>query len=258
MTDATTSTPPPGPAPGKKEAVEAMFDDIAPHYDLLNRLLSLGIDQTWRDEAVRFLEADRPKRILDVATGTGDLAVKALKLDPETVVGVDISEEMLARGRTKINRMGLSSRVTLRRGDAEKLPFSDAQFDAALVAFGVRNFEDLSRGLQEIYRALRPGGSVVVLEFGHPTAFPIKQFYGFYSHVILPLVGRLVSKNASAYNYLPASVDVFPSGEAFSDELRAAGYVDIRWKPLTFGIASLYKGKRPEKCKDARPQAPSS
>lgn len=245
MNQASKSTPPPGQAPGKKEAVEAMFDDIAPRYDLLNRLLSLGIDQTWRDEAVRLLEEDRPRRILDVATGTGDLAIKSLELEPETVVGVDISEEMLARGREKIERMGLSNQVTLRKGDAEKLPFSDAQFDAVLLAFGARNFENLRQGLQEINRVLRPGGALVVLEFGHPSAFPIKQFYGFYSHVVLPLVGRFVSKNASAYAYLPASVDVFPSGDTFCNELRAAGYVDVRSKPLTFGIASLYKAIRP-------------
>lgn len=242
MTDTSNRRPPAGQAPGKREAVEAMFDDIAPRYDLLNRLLSLGIDQSWRKEAVRLLKEDRPRRILDVATGTGDLAIKALELDPEIVVGVDISEEMLARGREKLERMGLSQRVTLQRGDAAKLPFSDAQFDAVLVAFGVRNFENLRLGLKDIHRVLRPNGSLVVLEFSHPTAFPIKELYGFYSHFILPVVGRYVSKNASAYEYLPASVDAFPSGDAFRDELRAAGYVDVRSKPLTFGIATLYKG----------------
>lgn len=245
MSDSSTGTPPPGQAPGKKEAVEAMFDDIAPRYDLLNRILSMGIDQSWRDEAVRMLADDRPKRILDVATGTGDLAVKALDLDPDTVVGVDISEEMLARGREKIDALGLSDRVTLRRGDAEKLPFSDAQFDAALVAFGVRNFEDLRCGLEEIRRVLRPGAPLVVLEFSRPSAFPIKQLYYFYSHAILPVVGRLVSKNPAAYRYLPASVDVFPAGERFADELREAGYTDVRIKPLTFGIASIYRGRKP-------------
>lgn len=240
-----TAHPPPGEAPGKKEAIEAMFDDIAPRYDLLNRLLSLGIDQRWRDEAVEMLRSEEPKRILDVATGTGDLALKALILDPEKVVGVDISEEMLSRGRQKVARMGEGGRITLQRGDAEKLPFSDAQFDAALVAFGVRNFEDLGAGLQEILRVLQPEGTLVVLEFSHPTAFPVKQLYAFYSHVILPTIGRLISKNRSAYEYLPESVDVFPAGDAFVERMRAAGYRDIRWKPLTFGIASLYKGRRP-------------
>ncbi len=244
MTGLPKHTPPPGQAPGKKKAVEAMFDDIAPRYDLLNRILSFGIDQTWRDKAVHLLEEDGPKRILDVATGTGDLAIKALDLNPETVVGVDISEEMLAQGRRKVEALGLSSRVTLRRGDAEKLPFSDAQFDAALVAFGVRNFENLQKGLGEIRRVLRPGGALVVLEFSHPSAFPIKQAYEFYSHVVLPFVGRIVSKNSSAYEYLPASVDVFPSGRAFCDELRRSGYEAVEARPLTFGIATLYKGRR--------------
>lgn len=222
-----------------------MFDDIAPRYDLLNRLLSLGIDQLWRDEAIEMLRGEQPKRILDVATGTGDLAVKALKLQPERIEGVDLSEEMLARGRVKIARLGAEDRILLRRGDAEKLPYSDHQFDAALVAFGVRNFENLRAGLMEIRRVLRPGGSVVVLEFSHPTAFPVKQLYAFYSHFILPVVGRLISKHPAAYEYLPESVDAFPSGTAFVQRMQDAGYGDIRWKPLTFGIASLYKGRKP-------------
>lgn len=225
----------------------AMFDDIAPRYDVLNRVLSMGIDQLWRDEAIRMLEEDHPKRILDVATGTADLALKALVLDPEKVVGVDISEAMLERGREKIRQMGVEDRIELRTGDAEKLPFSDSQFDAALVAFGVRNFENLDRGLREVRRALVPGARLVVLEFSHPKAFPIKQLYQFYSHVILPFVGRIVSKNDAAYRYLPASVDVFPSGDAFLERLREAGYVDVEWKPLTFGIASLYSARNGER-----------
>ncbi len=249
------SSPPPGESPGKRDAVAAMFDDIAPRYDLLNRVLSMGIDQLWRDEAIRTLEADHPRRILDVATGTADLAIKALKLDPEKVVGVDISEAMLALGREKILKISAEDRIELRNGDAEKLPFSDSQFDAALVAFGVRNFENLDRGLREIRRVLAPSARLVVLEFSHPRAFPVKQVYKFYSHVILPFVGRVVSKNDAAYRYLPASVDVFPSGDAFLEKLREAGYVDAEWKPLTFGIAALYSaragkgkgGKRREK-----------
>lgn len=221
-----------------------MFDDIAPRYDFLNRLLSFGIDQTWRDKAIETLRAAEPKRILDVATGTADLAIKALKLNPESVVGVDISEEMLAIGREKVARIGESGRITLQRGEAEKLPFSDNQFDAALVAFGVRNFENLHDGLSEIWRVLRPGGDLVVLEFSHPTSFPVRQLYSFYSHAVLPSVGRLVSKNKEAYKYLPASVDVFPSGEAFLDKMREAGFREVSARPLTFGIASLYKGCR--------------
>ena len=221
-----------------------MFDDIAPRYDFLNRLLSMGIDQTWRDRAIETLRAAEPKRILDVATGTADLAIKSLKLDPEKVVGVDISEEMLAIGREKVARLGESGRITLQRGEAEKLPFSNSQFDAALVAFGVRNFENLHEGLSEIWRVLRPGGSLVILEFSHPTSFPVKQFYGFYSHAVLPVIGRLVSKNKEAYKYLPASVDVFPSGEAFLERMREAGFREVSAQPLTFGIATLYKGCR--------------
>ncbi len=238
------SPPPPGEAPGKKDAVAAMFDDIAPRYDLLNRMLSFGVDQRWRDRAISELETDRPRRILDVATGTGDLAIKALAVDPEKVVGVDISEEMLERGRGKVRDLGLEDRIVLQKGDAEKLPFSDSQFEAAVVGFGVRNFEDLDRGLREILRVLTPGGRLVVLEFSHPSAFPIKHLYQFYSHVVLPFVGRVVSKNETAYRYLPASVDVFPSGNAFVERLREAGFVDATWRPLTFGIASLYSGRK--------------
>lgn len=221
-----------------------MFDDIAPRYDLLNRMLSFGIDQRWREEAIAELRPEQPRRILDVATGTGDLAIKALELNPEKVVGVDIAEEMLARGRHKIRVLGIEDRITLQRGDAEKLPFSDSQFDAALVGFGVRNFEDLDRGLREILRVLAPGGRLIVLEFSHPSAFPIKHLYQFYSHVILPFIGRMVSRNETAYSYLPASVDIFPSGDLFVERLRGAGFVDATFRSLTFGIASLYSGRK--------------
>ena len=235
--------PPVGEVEGKKEQVEAMFDAIAPRYDLLNRVLSFGIDQRWRKQAVALLEAERPERILDVATGTADLAIEALRLDPKKVVGVDIAEEMLSRGREKIAEIGESDRVVLQRGDAEKLPFSDNQFHAALVAFGVRNFQDLDKGLAEIRRVLRPGGALVVLEFSKPRAFPIKQLYAFYSRYILPRVGRAVSKHDGAYRYLPDSVAAFPDGEAFLDRMRQAGYHEPTCRPLTFGIASLYKGR---------------
>ena len=238
--------PPVGEAQGKKEEVEAMFDAIAPRYDFLNRLLSFGIDRLWRKRAVAMLRADRPRRILDVATGTADLAIEALALHPQKVVGVDLSEEMLERGRRKLHRLGADDRVMLQRGDAERLPFSDAQFDAALVAFGVRNFEDLGRGLGEIRRVLRPGGAVVVLEFSKPRAFPVKQLYDAYSRYVLPRIGQAVSGSEGAYRYLPASVAAFPDGPDFLQRLRAAGFADVRWSPLTFGIASLYKGYAPE------------
>ena len=237
--------PPVGEVEGKKEQVEAMFDAIAPRYDLLNRVLSFGIDQRWRRKAVALLEAEHPERILDVATGTADLAIEALRLDPKKVIGVDISEEMLSRGREKIARMGASDRIVLQRGDAEKLPFSDRQFHAVLVAFGVRNFQDLDKGLVEIRRVLRPGGTLVVLEFSQPRVFPVKQAYAFYSRFILPRIGRTVSKNDGAYRYLPDSVAAFPHGDAFLDRLRQAGYTDVSCHPLTFGIASLYKGRVP-------------
>jgi demethylmenaquinone methyltransferase/2-methoxy-6-polyprenyl-1,4-benzoquinol methylase len=232
--------PPPGEAPGKKDAVAAMFDDIAPRYDLLNRVLSFGIDQHWRDRAIALLGEDKPRRILDVATGTADIAIKALTVGPDKIVGVDISDEMLERGREKIRDRGLSDQIVLQIGDAERLPFSDSQFDAVVVAFGVRNFESLEQGLSEILRVLSPGGRLVVLEFSHPRSFPIKPLYKFYSHVVLPAVGRAVSKNDAAYRYLPASVDAFPSGEDFLRRLRDVGFVNAVFQPLTFGITALY------------------
>ena len=195
--------PPVGQVEGKKEAVAAMFDAIAPRYDLLNRVLSLGIDQWWRKKAVNLLRDAAPKRILDVATGTADLAIEALRLNPEKIIGVDISEEMLNLGQLKIEQQGLTDKITLRKGDSERLPFSDNQFDATLVAFGVRNFEHLQRGLQEIQRVLKPQGQIVVLEFSHPRTFPIKQVYHFYSRHILPRIGRTLSQHEGAYEYLP-------------------------------------------------------
>jgi demethylmenaquinone methyltransferase / 2-methoxy-6-polyprenyl-1,4-benzoquinol methylase len=234
--------PPIGEAEGKKQQVEAMFDAIAPRYDLLNRVLSMGIDQRWRSQAIKLLEEIEPRRILDVATGTADLAIKALKLNPEKVVGVDISEEMLRFGRQKVEEIGEQNRIELKRRDSERLPFSDNQFDAALVAFGVRNFEDLNKGLAEINRVLRPGGRLVVLEFSRPRAFPVKQAYGFYSRHILPRIGGAVSGDKGAYEYLPESVAAFPDGGAFLERMAQVGFDNLEWKPLTFGIASLYQG----------------
>ncbi len=220
-----------------------MFDSIAPRYDLLNRLLSGGIDQSWRRRAVRLVSSERPVRVLDVATGTADLAVIAAEQGISKVVGVDIAEEMLAIGREKVSRKGFDDIVELRRGDAERLPFSDNQFDAVMVAFGVRNFENLEYGLSQIHRVLRPKGQIVVLEFSSPRGFPIRQLYGFYGRHILPRVGKLISGYEFAYTYLPESIQGFPDGDRFLSELRKAGFRDVNVIPLTFGIVSIYTGK---------------
>ncbi len=238
--------PPIGEVEGKAEAVEDMFDAVAPRYDLLNRVLSLGIDQYWRTRAVRLLADEQPARILDVATGTADLAIKAeRRLHPREVVGIDLSAEMLAYGREKIERRGLSPRISLVKGDAAKPPFSDDAFDAALVAFGVRNFEDLEAGLRGIGRVLRPGGTLVVLEFSRPRAFPIKQLYAWYNRHVLPRIGGTLSPDQGAYEYLPSSVAAFPDGTDFLERMHESGFEDLRWTPLTFGIASLYRGAVP-------------
>ncbi len=240
-----THKPPIGEVEGKKQEVESMFDAIAPRYDLLNRVLSLGIDQVWRKQAIKVAGAalDRPpRRILDVATGTADLAIESLKLGPQEVIGVDIAEEMLEVGRGKLRERKLDHRITLQRGDAENLNFDDGAFDLALVAFGVRNFEDLGRGLQELGRVLRPGGALVVLEFSRPRAFPMRQLYGFYSSHILPRVGRAVSGDSGAYDYLPESIQVFPDGTDFLREMEQAGFGELMEQRLTFGVASLYRG----------------
>src|SRR5690606_17252523 len=220
--------------------------EIAPRYDLLNRVLSFGTDVWWRKRAVAFLGETlpfRPRRLLDVATGTADLAVEALSLGPEEVVGVDISAEMLRLGARKLAKRGLMDRIRLEQADAAALPFDDASFDGALVAFGVRNFEDLRAGLAGIRRVLRPAAPLVVLEFGHPTAFPVKQAYEAYARHVLPRVGRAVSGSDEAYTYLPESVAAFPDGADFLRELEAVGFREAEAKPLTFGIVSLYRGR---------------
>lgn len=238
--------PPIGEVEGKTEAIEDMFDAVAPRYDLLNRVLSLGIDTYWRTRAVRLLEDEQPTRVLDVATGTADLAIKAERmLHPREVVGIDLSAEMLEYGREKLDRLGLSGRISLVQGNAEALPFDDDAFDAALVAFGVRNFEDLDAGLSDIRRVLRPGGRLVVLEFSRPRRFPIKQLYNWYSNNILPRIGGALSPNEDAYEYLPSSVAAFPDGSDFLGRMHDTGFHDVLWTPLTFGIASLYRGTVP-------------
>ncbi|MEL6533848.1 MAG: bifunctional demethylmenaquinone methyltransferase/2-methoxy-6-polyprenyl-1,4-benzoquinol methylase UbiE [Bacteroidota bacterium] len=231
---------------GKKEQVAEMFDNISHRYDFLNHFLSLGTDIRWRKKAVNMLAKDEPKLILDVATGTGDFALTALRLNPEKVIGVDISEGMLEVGREKIRNRGLESKVELKSGDSEGLPFQENIFDAVIVAFGVRNFENLSQGLADMQRVLRPGGKLVVLEFSKPTKFPVKQLYQFYFRYILPSIGKIVSKDNAAYTYLPESVKVFPYGKAFLNELERVGFINTLCKSLTFGISSIYVGQKPE------------
>lgn len=221
-----------------------MFNGIAPKYDLLNHLLSLGIDKAWRRKAMRELERGAKDRVLDVACGTGDFSIEALRHGVRQVVGVDISENMLAVAREKAWDKGLEEQLEFLYGDSEQLTFPDGNFDAVTVAFGVRNFEHLERGLREMCRVLRPGGRVVILEFSTPDRFPMKQLYRFYFKHILPRVGGLVSGDRGAYEYLPASVFAFPQGDRFLDIMRACGFRDVRRRPLTFGIATLYTGEK--------------
>lgn len=228
----------------KKEKVQEMFNGIAPKYDLLNHLLSLGIDKAWRRKAMRELERGAKDRVLDVACGTGDFSIEALRHGVRQVVGVDISENMLAVAREKARDKGLEEQLEFLYGDSEQLTFPDENFDAVTVAFGVRNFEHLERGLREMCRVLRPGGRVVILEFSTPDRFPMKQLYRFYFKHILPRVGGLVSGDRGAYEYLPASVFAFPQGDRFLDIMRACGFRDVRRHPLTFGIATLYTGEK--------------
>ena len=229
---------------GKKEQVAHMFNNISKRYDFLNHFLSLGIDILWRKRAVKMLKGDAPKQILDIATGTGDFAIEALKLNPDKVIGVDISEGMLAMGREKMKKKGYDDRIDLRLGDSEKLLFEDNKFDAVIVSFGVRNFEHLEKGLSDMYRVLKPGGKTVVLEFSRPQRFPLKQLYHFYFRYILPAVGKLISRDQSAYTYLPESVQAFPDGDQFLRILEKVGFKNVACKPLTFGISSIYVGQK--------------
>ncbi len=228
----------------KKEQVAEMFNKISPKYDLLNHLLSLGIDIIWRKKAINYLQKDAPKLILDIATGTGDFAIEALALNPDKIIGVDISEGMLSEGRKKMVRRGLQEKIEMLMGDSEGLLFEDNKFDAVIVSFGVRNFENLEKGLADMYRVLKPGGKTVILEFSKPRSFPTKQAFGFYSHVILPQIGKIVSKDNSAYTYLPESVEAFPDGENFLAVLKKVGFHSTLCKPLTFGISSIYVGQK--------------
>lgn len=228
----------------KKEQVANMFNTISPQYDFLNHLLSGGIDIIWRKKAIKLLQNKGIKTMLDIATGTGDFAIEALKINPEKIVGVDISEGMLSVGIEKMKKMGLEKTIQLQKGDSEKLPFSDNSFDAVIVSFGVRNFENLQKGLSDMFRVTKPGGYCLILEFSNPRSFPMKQLYTFYSKYCLPFLGKMISKDPSAYTYLPESVKAFPDGPDFIQIFKSTGYSETKWIPMTGGICSIYIGQK--------------
>lgn len=220
-----------------------MFNKISRTYDFLNHFMSLGIDIIWRKKAIGELKKDKPQLLLDVATGTGDFAFEAIRmLKPAKVVGVDISEGMLSVAREKISKRGLGGVFEVRMGDSEKLLFDDNTFDAITVAYGVRNYENLEKGLSDMLRVLKPGGRIVVLEFSKPRVFPVKQLYNFYFNAITPTLGRIFSKDNTAYKYLPESVAAFPDGKEFTSLMEKVGYKQTRHRSLTFGISSIYTG----------------
>lgn len=228
----------------KKEQVEQMFDKISGNYDGLNRVISFGIDVKWRKKVIKLVEATNPVSVLDIATGTGDLAISLAKTGASEVVGLDISEGMLAVGRKKIAAENLSEKIKMVKADSEALPYEDNSFDAITVAFGVRNFEHLEKGLAEIFRVLKPKGIFVVLETSVPTSFPYKQGYKFYSNTLLPVIGKLFSKDKVAYSYLSESAASFPYGEQFNNILRKTGFTSIEDKPQTFGVATIYTASK--------------
>ena len=227
----------------KKEQVEQMFDNIAPNYDRLNHILSLNIDRMWRRRVMRIVRRSKANKIMDIATGTGDLAIAmAKRMERAEILGIDLSEEMLAVARSKVNRLGLERRITLLKGDAESLTMvADGVMDVATVAFGVRNFENLEGGLAEIYRTLKAGGKLVVLEFSIPRNRLVRWVYAQYSHRLIPRIGALISKDREAYTYLPESVDEFPSPERFTDMLLGVGFKEVRRRSQSFGIAHIYE-----------------
>lgn len=225
----------------KKQQVEQMFDNISGNYDLLNRILSMGIDVSWRKKVVKSVQNQNPSTILDIATGTGDLAIAMAKATQAKITGFDLSAGMLEVGKRKVSEEKLDNRIEMIQGDAENMPFDDNSFDVITVAFGVRNFENLKKGLDEIYRVLKPGGKFIILEFSQPESFPMKQLYNFYSKNILPRIGKRISKDQSAYTYLPDSVKAFAYGEEMKNILKSSNFVQPFDKKLTFGIASIYE-----------------
>lgn len=225
----------------KQEQIRRMFDKIAPSYDRLNHALSLGIDRRWRRTAVDALGKHKPQQILDIATGTGDFALLlAKRLKPQHIVGADISEGMMAVGREKVKEEGLQNVISFQHEDCMQLSFPDGSFDAVTSSYGVRNFQNLDKGLQEMQRVLRPGGHLLIVELTPPPCFPMKQLFWIYAHVVMPLLGRLISHDDSAYTYLPASMEVFPQPEQMEGILRKAGFAEVQWRRFTFGISTMY------------------
>ncbi len=228
----------------KKEQIAQMFDTISKEYDGLNRVISFGIDIKWRQKVVDIVENRQPHNILDIATGTGDLAINLAKTQAKTIVGLDISEGMLEVGRQKIKAKQLNKTIKMVVGDSENLPFDDDTFDAITVAFGVRNFETLEKGLAEILRVLKPQGQLVILETSVPTKFPFRQGYFVYTKIVLPIIGKLFSKDKQAYGYLSSSAAKFPHGQAFNNILRKVGFINVEASPQTFGVASIYTASK--------------
>lgn len=225
----------------KAAQVEKMFDNIAPAYDKLNHALSWNIDKSWRRKAIHLLKPFQPQRIMDVATGTGDFAIQAYDvLRPQELIGTDISEGMMNIGRAKVKQAGLDKQISFAKEDCTSLSFPDHRFDAITVAFGIRNFEHLDQGLQEMYRVLVPGGHLVILELSEPESFPMKQLYAIYSKMVIPTIGKFLSKDRSAYTYLPQSIKAFPQGEVMQGIIRKAGFSQVSFKRLTLGICTLY------------------
>lgn len=229
---------------GKKEQVAKMFDNISDNYDNLNRVISFGVDVKWRKKILKMVASKNPSTVLDIATGTGDLAILLSNTNAQKIVGLDISAGMLEVGKQKIAEKKLSDKIEMVLGDSEKIPFEDNSFDAITVAFGIRNFENLELGLSEILRVLKPNGIFVILETSVPDKFPFKQGYSFYTKNILPLIGKMFSKDKVAYKYLSDSASIFPYGKALNNILEKIGFIDVKHLPQTFGVATIYSATK--------------